>query len=261
VPTLAELQKQFAAALFDGQCDAVAAHIRDDGIGTAARLDIYGNNLREGFRKALALEFPVIERLVGGDYFRQLAREFQTAHPSRHGDLHFVGGPFAPYLRERYHDSEYSYLSDVAALEWAWQEAFCAADAQPLQLATVAAVDPGAYGQLRFLLHPSCRLLQSPYPIVRIWRSNQPEAGADERIDLGSGAERLLVMRTASGVEFHALDQAHYGWLEALARHATLSEALEIATALQADFDLGAALRRYIGNGAITALYPDSDAT
>ncbi len=57
----------------------------------AERLDIYRNNLREGFVKALALGFPVIERLVGAEYFHQLAIELLRAHPSRSGNLHHGG--------------------------------------------------------------------------------------------------------------------------------------------------------------------------
>src|SRR3954453_14142785 len=82
MPGLRELQLQFVAAMF-AESDAIQTHVRDDGMSASARLGIYRNNLREGFIKALALGFPVIERLGGTDYFRQLALEFMSAHPSR----------------------------------------------------------------------------------------------------------------------------------------------------------------------------------
>src|SRR5579864_5012849 len=95
---LRDLQKLFDRALFDDAPDAVAPWIQccetdaaqGVAIDTAARLSIYRNNLHEGFRKTLALEFPVIERLVGEDYFRQLALSFLAEHPSRFGDLHCI---------------------------------------------------------------------------------------------------------------------------------------------------------------------------
>ncbi|HEY8508191.1 MAG TPA: putative DNA-binding domain-containing protein, partial [Steroidobacteraceae bacterium] len=60
MPALRELQMQFASALFDGAPETIASGIRADGIDPVARIAIYRNNLREGFIRALALEFPVI---------------------------------------------------------------------------------------------------------------------------------------------------------------------------------------------------------
>src|SRR5712691_4666021 len=132
---LRDLQKLFDRALFDYTPDAAAPWIDGYETGAAqgvaidahARLAIYRNNLQEGFRKALALEFPVIERLVGEDYFRQLAASFQAEHPSRFGDLHCIGDPFARFLLQRFEDTQYAYLPDVATLEWAYQQSSVAA--------------------------------------------------------------------------------------------------------------------------------------
>ena len=94
---LRELQLRFVAALFEG--DAVVRDELVDGSPSAgARLGVYRNNLREGFVQALALEFPVVQRLVGEEFFRQTALEFQARHPSRSGDLTHIGAPFADYL-------------------------------------------------------------------------------------------------------------------------------------------------------------------
>src|SRR6185436_3867817 len=100
MPALRELQLELVAALF-GESDGVQAHVLEAGMSADARLGIYQNNLREGFIKALALGFPVIERLGGTDYFRQLALEFLAAHPSRAGNLHHIGAPFAPFLAQK----------------------------------------------------------------------------------------------------------------------------------------------------------------
>ena len=54
---------------------------RGDGIDPTARLRIYRNNLHEGFQKTLALEYPVIGRLVGSEYFGRLALGFFCASP------------------------------------------------------------------------------------------------------------------------------------------------------------------------------------
>ncbi len=98
-------------------------------------------------------------------------------------------------MRELHAGDEFDYLADVARLEWLIQEALLAADHAPLDLAKLAALDPGAYDELRFELHPTLRLFSSPYPALRIWEANA-HAAEPEPIDLGSGAVRMAVMRS-----------------------------------------------------------------
>ena len=259
--SLRDLQKRFDAALFEDVADAVAPWICGRGASTAlgetgidahARLAIYRNNLREGFRKALALEYPVIERLVGEDYFRQLALSFLTEHPSRAGDLHPIGEPFARFLRHRFKDTQYAYLPDVATLEWTYQQSYVAADAPSFDPAVLSDIPQEAYGRLRFTLHPACGLMQSPYPVVRIWAVNQADATGDEAIDLSSGPDFILLRRAAEGVEMRRIAAADFALLQAFSQGADLASALESAYALDPGFDLGEALRRFISLGVLT---------
>jgi hypothetical protein len=252
VRALRELQLHFVDALFDGDVAGANEDIVANGIEPSERLDVYRNTLREGFRKALAIAFPVIERLGGVDYFRQLALDFLRAHPSRAGDLHAIGAPFAGFLRERFADAEYAYFADVAALEWAHGEALIAADAEPLSPSALAGVDSARYEELRLRLHPACSLVRSAFPIVRIWRANQPESADDEIIDLGSGGCSVLVLRAADCIEFHSLPAGDFAALEAFARGETLGAALEAAQRADSAFDLGTALRRFLSLRIVT---------
>jgi len=121
MPSLRELQRHFAAGLLETTDELATEWIRADGISPSARLAIYRNNLHAGFLKTLTLEFPVIRRLVGEDYFRQLSLAFLARHPSRSGDLHHVGAPFSNFVSEQFTATEFLYLADVARLEWACQ--------------------------------------------------------------------------------------------------------------------------------------------
>ncbi|HEY5019727.1 MAG TPA: DNA-binding domain-containing protein [Steroidobacteraceae bacterium] len=253
MPSLHELQRRFAATLFDDASAPVSAAIRSHGIDPGAGLEIYRRQLHATFRRALALEFPVIERLVGSDCFARLAREFQAAQPSRSGDLQHIGAPFAAFLRDRYQASQYQYLAAVAALEWAYQESLCAAAAPAFDLGALREVDPADYAQLRFKFHPACRLFSSAYPVLDIWRANQPNAAAADLIDLASGATRVLLLRPADVVQFRPLNAAQFTWLAALARDLTLAEALEDAQSAYAAFDLGSTLREFVALGVLNA--------
>ena len=121
---LRETQEEFAAALLGG-----GAHRFD------RRLQVYRNNVFVSLLQALADVYPVLVRLVGRDYFDQAARRFVREHPSRSGNLHDFGSELPGFLGRLPEAASLPYLPDVAALEWAWHEAFHAGDAPALEAA------------------------------------------------------------------------------------------------------------------------------
>jgi len=243
---LRDLQMCFTGALLDGAGERLQRAIVADGLAPNERLGIYRNNVREGFIKALAIGFPVIERLVGTDYFRQLALEFQDKRPSRSGDLQHIGRTFAAFLQLRFQGTEYAYLPDVADLEWAYQEALVAADREPLTPDVFGIAASASLESLRLELHPACLLVQSEFPITRIWFANQPDADSSEVIDLACGADHVVVRRTATDIEFVRLSPGEFAALESLAGGETLADAFESAHEADPHFDLAAALCRFV---------------
>jgi hypothetical protein len=253
VPTLRELQRSFAAAVFADDGEPLNADVRACGVDARARLGIYRRQLHATFARTLALEFPVIERLVGAEYFQRLSSEFQAVHPSRSGNLHHIGAPFAAFLKQRFRGGPYDYFADVAELEWTIEECSIAPEAPAFDLHALRSVAPARYADLHFEFHPACRLMSSAYPLLDIWRANQSDCTAEKIIDLGSGATRVLVQRSGKAVEFHALSPAEFAFLEKLWQGCCLGTALEAAHGIDAAFDLGAALRRCVALHALTA--------
>ena len=256
--SLPELQARFAATLF-GDTELSASWIRSAGIAPELRLGIYRNNLQEGFVKTLALEFPVVQRLVGEEYFRQLALRFLTRHPSRSGDLHHIGAPFAPFLRVEFAGTTYQYFADVAALEWAWQECLVAEDDEALNANALQAVPPHRYASLRFALRKAARLLASPFPITRIWELNQPTVTTQETIDLASGPEFVLVHRGVGGARITRLSAGEFALVSALASAEPLAAALDAAVLCEPHFDLTVSLRRSFELGLFARMSFSSD--
>jgi hypothetical protein len=246
MPSLRELQLGFVAALY-GEAGPPPDCAGEQ---AAQRLDIYRDNLRGAFAKALRLEFPVVEKLLGTEQFAALAADYQQAQPSRSGDLQHVGAAFASYVAQRCAGTPHARCAAVAELEWALQEAALAADAAALQPAQLRGLDPHDYGELRLRLHPACRLLRSRHPVQALW-----EAAMDPAAPVAStapdGGELLLVRRAPQGVVVDRLDAGEWALLAALADGQTLGIALEAALAAEAGFDLTACLQRCIARGLL----------
>jgi hypothetical protein len=249
---LRELQKAFGAAILLDETGMIEPYVVQNGIGSAGRLQIYRNNVCENSLATLRAAFPVLERLVGGDYFRQLALQYMQRFPSPSGNLHDVGEQLPAYLERRFGHTEYAYLRDVARLEWAYQEVLVADEHPALDIQRLAAVEPDECSRLCFALHPAVRLVSSAFPILRIWYANQPDGDADQIIDLRQGGEHVLVQRTRDMVEISALSAADFAFLAAMAAGETLATAATTAADRAAtDFDVGRALRRHVSAGVI----------
>ncbi|MFO1303788.1 MAG: DNA-binding domain-containing protein [Burkholderiales bacterium] len=241
-PSLLELQRRFAAALADPPRDA--------------RLSIYRNAVAANYRNALRTSYPVVCELVGAPFFHAAVDAFVAAHPSTGGDLNVYGGAFAQFLASYPHARSLLYLPDVALLEWSLDEAMRAPDreADPeAVLATLAATPPDAVVALRASLDPSCRLVHSTYPVMRIWQVHQEES-AGRGVDLDAGPDHLLVRRERGVPSIARVPRATYRFLDALAAGGSLGEAVAAALADDESFDVGLALRTFIADGALVAL-------
>src|SRR5260370_32597409 len=222
MPSLRELQRGFSAATLFGDGAAVATlAIVAGNLDPQTRIAVYRGNILGNYRKVLAATYPVVRRLVGGPFFDAATDQFVRGHPSRHGDVNHYGGDFAVFLASYPPARELNYLADVARLEWAIDQANIAADAAPLDVAALAGVAPDALAELRFSLHPAARLIASSFPILRIWQVNQSSHEGDDYVDLGEGADTLLVTRGGNGVAIERIGKSEHALLRALAANAT----------------------------------------
>ena len=221
--SLRELQEACYRAFALGDTAALLPAVRGNGIAPELRVEVYRNNSREIYRKALTASFPVVERLVGETCFAGLTQKYTREHPSRNGDLQQYGTQFAALLDSVYANSRFSYLSDVARLEWAIEEIHLEPDEPPLELAALGKFSPAHFGNLVFTVRRAIRLVESSFPILSIWRSNQP--GNDTRVDLNQGGENAFVARQGNDLNLGRLDNNAFALASALARGLCLADA------------------------------------
>jgi hypothetical protein len=250
MPSLRELQRQFVDGLLADADAPVLPRLRIHGLPAAERFAIYRGNCREGFLEALRAGYPVLERLTGEKYFRQLVRDYQREHPLPSGNLYHAGAQLPAYLARRFSATGYSYFADVAALEWACQYVMAAPDRAALDPQRLAAVARSDYPHLRFELDPASALVRSPYPVVTIWEQHQADR-EPEVIDIGAGGEQAIVQRRAQGVVVCRLPPGEYASLAAFREARSLGPVVDAAMSVDPAFDLGAALRRWVRCGFI----------
>lgn len=243
--SLLDQQRAFAAALRGADARA------DAGVEPVVNLDVYRRNSDWQFRNALASSFPVVRRRVGDDYFQQLAGEYRRRFPSRSGDLQWVGREFATFLREHLAGSEYAWLADLAALEWARELAAIAEVHPDIGAEALGAFTPEDLEDLVFTFQPSLQLGASDFPVVSIWLANQVETAPP--MDQSLGNEAYMVLARYDGVEIARLEPALHSYLSALKAGATLGDAM--STAGMDEAALLAALHFMFANALVCAVY------
>jgi hypothetical protein len=264
MPSLHELQRAFAAAtVFDDPEALASLGVVPGGLKAEARIDIYRGNVLGNYRKALAATYPVIKRLVGAPFFDAASDHFVHGHPSTRGDINRYGGDFAAFLVEYPPARDLRYLPDVARLEWAVDQAGIASDAPPFDLESLSGVPAELHSELRFSLNPSATLMGSAYPVLHIWRVNQPEANADERVDLDEGGDTLLVLRRedSGGVVIERIAPSDHLLLASLSAGLALGEAANDCAAKFPGFDLAAALQHHVAGRTIVAFRAPAPST
>jgi hypothetical protein len=221
-----------------------------------ARFAVHRNNTLASLELVLGAAFPVVRRLVGDAFFRKASWDFVRAHPPAAPRLYAYGGGFGPFLAAYAPAASEPYLGDVAALEWARTEAYFAADATPLAPSALEGIAREDYAALRFVLHPSARLVCSDCPILAIWQANQPEEEDPAPPDLERDGERVLVLRPALTVGSAALSPGDATLLAAMMAGRTLVEAAEAAVRVEPGLDLEGALAAHLGRGTFTGFRP-----
>jgi hypothetical protein len=249
-PDLKALQATFGRsvrAVIADDADLQLLAGSDDATVFGERIDVYRNNAWQFFLTALERTYPVLQRRVGADYFRQLTREYRAQYPSRRGDLHWIGEAFPAWLASRMAGTGYEWLADLARLEWACEASAAAARCDPVGLESLGGFDADVLPHLVLVLQPSLQLVASPFPIWSVWQSNQRD-DAPPPVDLDAGAEHCVVACVAERVAVYRLDEPDYRLLQ------LLCEGMPLQTATAAATTDAEALARLLGWAVVEGL-------
>ncbi|SPB12733.1 hypothetical protein NOV72_00040 [Caballeronia novacaledonica] len=243
-------QRAFADAILDPGRPVPSGLIGPDGATSERRFAVYRNNVVAGLCDALAAAYPVTRRIVGETFFAGMARIYASRTLPRTPVMLDYGADFADFAGTFEPAMSLPYLRDVARLERAWVEAYHAPDATPLESDAFRSIDAAQLPSIRLALHPSVRVVRSPFPLVAIWQMNVDE-NAPGFIDIHARSEDALIARPHAHVDVRVLPVGAATFVEALAAGIAVAEAFESALSADARFDLSPALAMLVHGGAI----------
>ncbi|SDR96442.1 Putative DNA-binding domain-containing protein [Pseudomonas asplenii] len=247
-------QDTFGAALLDPQQPCPPGLYSTNGADPASRFAVYRNNVQSSLINALADSYPVVQALVGEEFFRAMAAVHVRQSPPGSPVLNAYGQDFDAFIRTFAPAASVPYLADVARLERLRINACHAADATPLSPEQIGRhlADPESLGSLRVGLQPSVAVLESPYAMLSIWLAHQG-VGQLELIDPNC-AEAALILRCQWQVEVFRIDHASQVFIRLLLDGQRLETALDSAHAASCTFDPAQTLGLLIRHGAITRM-------
>ena len=254
---LARIQRDFQEFLLR-QAPGIVDHVAGtERVPISTRLGIYSGGYRSRLVEALQTNYPALSRLIGERDFAQLASEYIAAHDSRHFSIRYYGDALAECLATDVRYRPVPLLAELAQWEWTMTEVFDAADAAPIGIAALAHKAPDDWAALRFVFHPSVRVLSLAWNTPQIWKAlieenEKPQArlGREPTSWLLWRRELQELYRPLTLPEEDALATARAGdsfgdVCEATCRHFSEDEAPAHAAAF---------LRTWIEAGLITAV-------
>ena len=147
------------------------------GIDPEIRLDAYRTNVKGAHLEALDVAYPVTREVLGPRYWRQLLVQEIPTFGSRSPDLHQYGD-FLPELlaqvqKSRKELADFSYLGELARLEWQVHLTQFKAPDQDFDWTAFQALDLDHQMQVCFTLSHTLHMMQFSQPVDALWHSHQ----------------------------------------------------------------------------------------
>lgn len=242
---LHDLESTFAHALVRREPSEEAARIAKGSsrLTPLQQLEVYREQFWWRHVGCLVDDYPTLHALLGHDAFEALCTRYLKAFPPKGFLLRDLGKNLSEHLSTEGD----RLLVDIACVEWAFVDAFDAADAPPLDPTTIAEASEDAWPGARLTLHPSLVLLDMTFPAEEL-RMKQRSREPIGRV--GPSPRALAVYRRDLLLYSEPLERSAHAVLGALLRGETLAAACEHAA--DAEENLGGWFARWAALGWIS---------
>lgn len=143
----------------------------DPGTGFDRGYQIYRHAYRARLAEALGNDFPCLSLLLGDQHWETLVKAYIRAHPSQYRSLRWFAQSLPAFVKENAPFSQQPIIGELADFEWQLRMAFDAADCETASMASLTAVPPEEWPELRLPPVPGLLILSHVYNSVAVWQA------------------------------------------------------------------------------------------
>ena len=246
------LQNLFYKAIWERDATSIeilSQHIKaPPNLTSEESLAVYRGNVIGTLTKTLMSTYPVCCQLVGERFFEATAKAFVGQFPCLSPNLADYGEQFSDFLANFKPVANLPYLPDLARLEWHWGQVFIGENTKELDFQRLGEVPQENWGDLIFYLPKNGVLLESAYPIHRIWEVNQPEYQGDRVVSLEEGGIKLFLWRKGYNMRIDLPNDSEWKLLKAFQGNDSFEA---ICEKLDGVVDVGSLLPLFVQRGWI----------
>ena len=256
----------FSTYLLNGDTTDIASFCENS--SHINRLAVYRNGFYKGCMDALSANFPMCEKKLGTELFREIARLYVENFPPKQGTLVGYGINFSQFLEnwindtglnnkkhvelpssQQFSSGAYADLVNIAQLDYAWLKSLMSADSNDTLTVEYVTnlLDQGIeLTELTVTLNPSVLLVQSDERAFSEWISLKTNNSA---LSETTQTSFVMLWRIHDAVQARLLSPAEAGLMQTLlGKNMPLSEAFEAAIAIDDNFDVSDAFTACLQN-------------
>lgn len=221
----AQLRRRHALPKDDATAELAAEHITGNNrLSPVEQLDVYREQFWLRHTSSLVEDFPGLGGILGQTDWERLVEEYLEEVAPTSWSLRDLGDRLPAFVDTRSWLEHAALCADMARLEWAYIEAFDAADAPSLDPHRLAAIPESAWDTARIVLSPALGLLALRYRVADLRRALKN----GEHVAIPDPApHKLVVYRVERELFDQEIGEAPFALLEALGRGESLVEAAE----------------------------------
>ena len=247
---LDNFQLETGLALNDPEQQSPQTVVGRSANGTSRRFNIYRNNRAGSLIAALQDTYPVLNRLLGNDFFHAAARQFIDQHPPSGPILSEYGDGFGHFIQQFPNTANYPYLEDIAQLEWERLRSYHAADELTLGAEDLQSIEPAQLLASQLTPHSAVAVIKSKWAIGSLWANSQTDTM--KQLDL-SQAEIVLISRPQWNVQLKLLSTESAMFMQLLTNGLSIEEAATQCLSKHVGFDTGSHLQGLMAAGAFSS--------
>jgi hypothetical protein len=200
------------------QAHPEALELLHDGppIDRPTRLSVYGDAYFLRALEALSSDHSAILRAIGESDFRILAAEYVTAHPSTSASLADLGSAFPAFVSRHRFADRHGFLTDLARLERAANEALLTERLPPLDPQSVRAISAEDWDSARLVFDPTVSVHDFAWPILQLWQHRDDALDAPRRTLRRSAPQTVLLWRDDIWTRAESIEPAQGAMLRRL---------------------------------------------